>query len=96
VTPTTLSRFSRENVKLGKPANNDIQTGHNPRINGIKRTSSDNHKAFNDYADSFYGSFLGNEKTKDVATQIIESLKYSDYVLKEINEIAASFRDGKQ
>ena len=60
------------------------------------RTSSDNHKAINDYADSFYGSFLGNEKTKDAATQIIESLKYSEEVLKEIYEISASMKDGNR
>jgi DNA-binding transcriptional regulator YhcF (GntR family) len=96
MTPTTLSRFSRENVKLGKPANNDVQTRNTPRRNGIIRTNSDNHKAINDDADSLVASFLGNETTRDAATQIIESLKYSDYVLKEINEIAASFRNGKQ
>jgi hypothetical protein len=96
MTPTILSRFSRENVKQGKTANNDIQTGNRPRRNGIMRTSSDNHKAINDYADSFYGSFLGNEKTKDAATQIIESLKYSEEVLKEIYEISASLKDGNR
>ena len=50
------------------------------------RTSSDNHKAINDYADSFYGSFLGNQKTEDLATQIIESLKFSDYAIEEIDK----------
>lgn len=60
------------------------------------RTNSDNEKEINNYADSFYASFLGNEKTRDYATQILNSLKYSDDVMKEINEIAASFKDRKQ
>jgi hypothetical protein len=60
------------------------------------RTSLDNHKAINDYADSFYGSFLGNEKTRDAATQIIESLKYSEEVMREIYEISASLKDGNR
>jgi hypothetical protein len=34
------------------------------------RTNLDNHKAINDYLDSFYGSFLGNEKTKNAAAVI--------------------------
>ena len=46
------------------------------------RTSSDNHKAINDYLDSF----LGNEKTEDLATQIIKSLKFSDYAIEEIDK----------
>jgi hypothetical protein len=60
------------------------------------KTNSENEKEINNYVDSFTASFLGNEKTRDAATQIIESLKYSDDIMKEINEIAASFKDSKE
>ncbi len=60
------------------------------------RTSSDNHKAINDYLDSFYGSFLGNEKTRDAAAEIIYYSMSIDDTMREIYEIAASFRDSKQ
>ena len=60
------------------------------------RTSSDNHKAINDYADSFYGSFLGNEKTRDTAAEMIYYSKSIDDTMREIYEISASWKDGNR
>ena len=60
------------------------------------RTSSDNHKAINDYLDSFYGSFLGNEKTRDAAAEIIYYSKSIDDTMREIFEINASLKDGNR
>jgi cbb3-type cytochrome oxidase cytochrome c subunit len=96
VTPTTLSRFSRENAKIGKPANNDVQTWNRPRRNGSMRTSSDNHKAINDYLDSFHGSFLVNEKTRDAAARMISYSKAINAAKRELNECIASLQDGNR
>lgn len=60
------------------------------------RTSSDNHKAINDYLDSFHGSFLVNEKTRDTAASMINYSKAIDDRRREINECIASLKDGNR